>query len=502
MATEKLWAMIEDGVKDDGRDRRRRRDGNDRDDRDRRRRDDGDDRDRRRRDDRDDDRDRRRRDHEDDRDRDRDRRRRDDGDRHRDERRDDRSRHDRRPDRRGDDDRRDRERRDGGRDSRRGDDRDRRRDDGKRRDDRDRNRDRDRDNSLSRLRSETAPPPPPAAGQQELGAAEKMARAIERDRRTVFVSHLHPKVDDFEVFEFFSRAGKVRDVRLITDKNGKSKGCGYVEFYDPSSVAGALAMQGMEIRGHPCMVKLSESEKNLHAAIAAQQVAAQQQSSTRLRVSEIDPSLGQDDIRQLFAQLGPLESVELHKQSPTSWAHVKYRTQEDAKKAVAHLGNQMLGSHMLKVGLVGDLGSDAEPGEDAALNARAAQLLLQRLGGQPPLPPTPPPTGEVPPPPAMDTTCVRLSNLFNPQEEEEDDFDEDIKEEVSDQCNKLGRLVHVFVDKNSPSGEVWLRFKESEGGRLTREKMHDRWFAKRQIHAEFIPAEVYTRRFPESAEGC
>eukprot|EP00661_Eupelagonemidae_sp_cell13_P006562 gene6562-3982_t len=59
-----------------------------------------------------------------------------------------------------------------------------------------------------------------------MGAEEKMARAIERDKRTVLVSNLHPKVDDFEIFEFFSKAGKVRDVRLITDKTGSIGGLG------------------------------------------------------------------------------------------------------------------------------------------------------------------------------------------------------------------------------------------------------------------------------------
>ena len=34
-------------------------------------------------------------------------------------------------------------------------------------------------------------------------------------------------------------------------------------------------------------------------------------------------------------------------------------------------------------------------------------------------------------------------------QETEPDFDEDIKEDVCEECNKHGRVIHVWVDKNS-----------------------------------------------------
>lgn len=65
---------------------------------------------------------------------------------------------------------------------------------------------------------------------EELRLAEEEAELCERDKRTVFVYHLHPKVDSKMLTEFFAKAGKVRDVRLITDKKtGKSKG--YARFH-------------------------------------------------------------------------------------------------------------------------------------------------------------------------------------------------------------------------------------------------------------------------------
>ncbi|XP_038887514.1 RNA-binding protein 39-like isoform X1 [Benincasa hispida] len=49
----------------------------------------------------------------------------------------------------------------------------------------------------------------------------------ERDQRTVFAYQISLKATERDVYEFFSRAGKVRDVRLIMDRNSRrSKGVG------------------------------------------------------------------------------------------------------------------------------------------------------------------------------------------------------------------------------------------------------------------------------------
>lgn len=83
----------------------------------------------------------------------------------------------------------------------------------------------------------------------------------ERDLRTVFVRRLVPKVKEADVFDFFSRAGKVRDVRLIMDRrSSRHKGAGYVEFYNRDSVQKAISLAGGAICGFPVAVKPSSDE--------------------------------------------------------------------------------------------------------------------------------------------------------------------------------------------------------------------------------------------------
>ena len=86
---------------------------------------------------------------------------------------------------------------------------------------------------------------------------------LERDARTVFAYNLSTKADEREIFQFFSAAGTVNDVRIIYDRNTPtSKGMAYVEFAEESAVEPALACTGKILRNQVVMVKASEAEKN------------------------------------------------------------------------------------------------------------------------------------------------------------------------------------------------------------------------------------------------
>jgi RNA-binding protein 39 len=53
---------------------------------------------------------------------------------------------------------------------------------------------------------------------------------LDRDIRTVFAYNLNLRADEKDIFKFFSQAGTVVDVRIISDRNTrKSKGFAYIE---------------------------------------------------------------------------------------------------------------------------------------------------------------------------------------------------------------------------------------------------------------------------------
>ncbi|XP_073406834.1 deleted in azoospermia-like isoform X2 [Dendrobates tinctorius] len=53
---------------------------------------------------------------------------------------------------------------------------------------------------------------------------------------TVFVGGIDVRMDEIEIKEYFSRFGAVKEVKIITDRSGVSKGYGFVSYYDDVDV--------------------------------------------------------------------------------------------------------------------------------------------------------------------------------------------------------------------------------------------------------------------------
>ena len=80
--------------------------------------------------------------------------------------------------------------------------------------------------ALTGCRREVTPPEVRAAREREKELAE-----LDRDIRTVFAYNLNLKAEEKDLFQFFSTAGKVLDVRIISDRNTRrSKGFAYIEY--------------------------------------------------------------------------------------------------------------------------------------------------------------------------------------------------------------------------------------------------------------------------------
>lgn len=221
----------------------------------------------------------------------------------------------------------------------------------------------------------------------------------ERDQRTVFAYQLPLRADERDIFEFFSRAGKVRDVRLIMDRNSRrSKGVGYVEFYDVMSVPMAIALSGQPIRGQPIMVKPSEAEKNLVQSTSAAAGGAGGLTGSgparRLYVGNLVPNITEEQLRVVFESFGTIELVQLPRDETglcKGFAFVQFARLEDAKAAQNLNGQLDIGGRLIKVSAVtdqpgmqeagaaaaGDL--DDDEGGGLALNASSRALLMQKL---------------------------------------------------------------------------------------------------------------------------
>ncbi|XP_076887410.1 uncharacterized protein LOC143537550 isoform X2 [Bidens hawaiensis] len=373
----------------------------------------------------------------------------------------------------------------------------------------------------------------------------------ERDQRTVFAYQMPLKATEWDVYEFFSKAGKVRDVRLIMDRNSRrSKGVGYIEFYDAMSVPMAIAMSGQLLLGQPVMVKPSEAEKNLvqsnASAGGAGGIAGPYGAVERkLYVGNLHFNMTEQQLKEIFESFGPVELVQLPTDLETGqckgFGFVQFSQLEHAKAAVSLNGKLEIAGRTIKVSSVTDhvvtqdSGTKASDFDDddggyLALNAQSRVQLMAKLdrsgiasglpgtlgvgaplvngsgsildGGLPSngLPPVPVPgLAQMVPVTALEpigtpSECLLLKNMFDPATETEPDFDLDMKEDVGEECSKFGRVKHIYVDKQS-AGYVYLRFESVEAASRAQQGMHKRWFAGKMISAIFLQPYEYDAKF-------
>ncbi|CAJ2676912.1 unnamed protein product [Trifolium pratense] len=348
------------------------------------------------------------------------------------------------------------------------------------------------------------------------------------------------KATERDVYEFFSKAGKVRDVRLIMDRNSRrSKGVGYIEFYDAMSVPMAIALSGQLLLGQPVMVKPSEAEKNLvqsnASSGAAGVVGPYGAVDRKLYVGNLHFNMTEANLREIFEPFGQIEVVQLPLDMETGhckgFGFVQFAHLEHAKAAQSLNGKLDIAGRTIKVSSVTDhVGSQDTTAKSAdfdddegglTLNAHSRALLMQRLAGAdvptsivngsvpvqqafnfpignpggiptpglPQIMPTP-----VVEPVGIPSECLLLKNMFDPSTETEPDFDIDIKEDVEEECSKYGRVKHIYVDKRS-AGFVYLQFETVEASSAAQRAMHMRWFARRLITAIFMEPHLYEAKF-------
>eukprot|EP00268_Persea_americana_P039450 TRINITY_DN3903_c0_g1_i2.p1 TRINITY_DN3903_c0_g1~~TRINITY_DN3903_c0_g1_i2.p1 ORF type:complete len:355 (-),score=96.46 TRINITY_DN3903_c0_g1_i2:618-1682(-) len=183
------------------------------------------------------------------------------------------------------------------------------------------------------------------------------------------------------------------------DRNSRrSKGVGYIEFYDAMSVPMAIALSGQPLLGQPVMVKPSEAEKNLvqsntAAGGAGGLIGPYSGGARRLYIGNLHSNMTEDQLRQVFEPFGTVELVQL---PPDDTGHckgfgfVQFARLEDARAALSLDGQIDIAGRTIKVSAVSDqagmqdVGANAgdfddDDGRGLALNARSRAELMQKL---------------------------------------------------------------------------------------------------------------------------
>uniref|UniRef100_A0AAY4E199 RRM domain-containing protein n=1 Tax=Denticeps clupeoides TaxID=299321 RepID=A0AAY4E199_9TELE len=370
----------------------------------------------------------------------------------------------------------------------------------------------------------------------------------ERDARTVFCMQLAARIRPRDLEEFFSAVGKVRDVRMISDRNSRrSKGIAYIEFVDVTSVPLAIGLTGQRLLGVPIIVQASQAEKN-RAAAMANNLQKGHAGPMRLYVGSLHFNITEDMLRGIFEPFGRIESIQLMMDSETArskgYGFITFADAECAKKALEQLNGFELAGRPMKVGHVTertdastassfldndelertgiDLGTTgrlqlmARLAEGTGLQIPPAAQQALQMSGSLQMGAMAAVTGECKtdnlllsscitssqalnlPTQPIATHCFQLSNMFNPQSEDNPGWEIEIQDDVIEECNKHGGVVHIYVDKNSAQGNVYVKCPSIPVAMAAVNALHGRYFAGKMITAAYVPLPTYHNLFPDA----
>ncbi|KAM7401493.1 hypothetical protein PAMP_016802 [Pampus punctatissimus] len=342
--------------------------------------------------------------------------------------------------------------------------------------------------------------------------------------------------------DFFSAVGKVRDVRMISDRNShRSKGIAYIEFVEANSVPLAIGLTGQRLLGVPIIVQASQAEKNRAAAAAtAKNLQKGTSGPMRLYIGSLHFNITEEMLRGIFEPFGRIESIQLMMDSETGhskgYGFITFADADCAKKALDQLNGFELAGRPMKVGHVTEWADastatsflDSDELERTGIDlgtTRRLQLMARLAEG----------TGlQIPPAaqqalqmsgaiaigamaavsaamnPALNmnslnlpsqpfaTHCFQLTNMFT-NSEDLPGWETDIQHDVIEECNKHGGIVHIYIDKNSAEGNVYVKCPSIPAAMAAVNALHGRYFAGQVITAAFVPLPVYHQLFPDSA---
>ncbi|DBA03983.1 TPA: hypothetical protein N0F65_010636 [Lagenidium giganteum] len=421
-----------------------------------------------------------------------------------------------------------------------------------------RDRDRDRRRSRSKSPSKATPKQPLTAAEKEELAKQRELMELTRDHRTVFVGQLTQKVRERDLEKFFGKIGKIEHVLLIRDKfTNRSKGFAYVEMSNLEDVPKVLLLNGQapDFQMFPIMIKASEAEKNFAAkkdsvmnsatkasGLGAGLSGASLSAASRIYCGNLHTNITEEDLRCVFQSFGDVVSVTINRDEmgrSKGFGFIQFSSPSEANFALSKGNGLELSGNYLKLGCVnenagnegfapGTSGWKLEDDDGAGLtmNSQSRAALMAKLAGAKDIMASSTlsaysnntATNGVPAPAAAqqaeraatlashgiegsESFCFVVKNMFDVMMEKKSgnpDWHVEIQEDVQDECSNYGTVLHTFVEKEKDGGLVYVLFDNVQSASVAANKLHGRWFNKRQISVRYLSSQEYVGMFPEA----
>jgi len=223
--------------------------------------------------------------------------------------------------------------------------------------------------------------------------------------------------------------------------------------------------------------------------------------------------------------------VDLHREPGTGkskgFAFVQFKNPPDAQKALAQMDGFVLAGRPIRVGNVNARGSGGAPqnggagtssntmalggrhdggqepqslssfdeGGGGRLDASARAALMQKLA-RIPAPEASRPLEQQRPSsiPAAVTKTLQLTNMFDPAEETERDWDKDLADDVKAECERqYGPVERIHVERDS-LGDIFVKFVDVQSAGKALQGLNGRFFGGKSIGAAYISEAIFNAK--------
>ncbi|KAI1810021.1 hypothetical protein GGS20DRAFT_595194 [Poronia punctata] len=280
----------------------------------------------------------------------------------------------------------------------------------------------------------------------------------------LYVGNIHFSITEQDLQTVFEPFGELEFVQLQKDDTGRSRGYGFVQFRDADQAREALEkMNGFELAGRPIRVGLGNDKFTAEStANLLQRFQGQNQ-----------PYQG-----SAFSGAGGRGA------QPSGFDRAGGRDNDKATGASALDDTDVAGvnfNNYSRDALMRKLARTDEPTNGTHTEGPVVKPKTE--------------TKPLPVKVNMASRCVVLHNMFDPTEEEGENWIKELEDDVRQEAEeKYGRVVHISLDPNS-QGDIFLKFDKVQGGENAIKGLNGRYFGGRMISAAPVVDAVYSSLF-------
>ncbi|XP_062183946.1 polyadenylate-binding protein 2-like [Phragmites australis] len=174
----------------------------------------------------------------------------------------------------------------------------------------------------------------------------------------VFVKNLSESTTKEDLVNFFGEYGNITSAVVMIDMDGKSRCFGFINFENPDDAARAVQeLNGKKIHDKEWYVgraqKKSERDMELKRRFEqSMKDAADKYQGLNLYLKNLDDSIGDDQLRELFSNFGKITSCKVMRDQnglSKGSGFVAFSTREEASQALTEMNGKMLSGKPLYV---------------------------------------------------------------------------------------------------------------------------------------------------------